>query len=146
MIAVRTAAVATSFIGAIWALLGPGVPPTMPTTSTAISAPESPSAWPGSSSSTRPTGGRTGEQHYDLVERLLRRNLGLDEPQRRIQVASGHAVGIDAHHCRFERELWQPRCLDDDCGYRGPLVSKARAKAIALEHAAKSAGTWRPAR
>lgn len=54
-----------------------------------------------------------------------------------------HIVAVDEHQCRFG-DAWQPTCLD--CGYVGPLVSKARARAIGAEHTAKELGVWRPAR
>jgi hypothetical protein len=60
-----------------------------------------------------------------------------------IPLRPGHVVTVDGHDCRFGH-THQPVCLD--CDFRGPFVSYGRAKAIALEHFRKEAGTWRPAR
>jgi len=51
----------------------------------------------------------------------------------------GHLVALDEHHCRFGR-TWRPVCVEDGCGYVGPLVPKARARDIADEHTSKTAG------
>lgn len=56
---------------------------------------------------------------------------------------TGHLVAVDKHDCRFG-VTWQPVCLEDNCGYRGPFVTQALARAIADEHIRKSFGTWRP--
>lgn len=63
----------------------------------------------------------------------------------RLLTAPGHLVALEEHYCRFGH-TWQPVCIEDDCGYRGPLVARERAHAIAEEHRRKSAGIWRPAK
>ena len=61
----------------------------------------------------------------------------------RLLNGTAHLVTADQHHCRFG-DSYQPNCLD--CEYVGPFVTAARAHAIAMEHSAKSAGEWEPAR
>ena len=58
----------------------------------------------------------------------------------------GHIVTIQNVESPVLRDQWQPVCLEDECGYVGPFVPEARARAIATEHRQKSAGVWKPAR
>lgn len=65
----------------------------------------------------------------------------------RLLTAPGHIVAVQRHRCRFGGDTWQAICHDlQGCTYRGPLVTRARAHAIAEEHRRKTAGTWRAAR
>ena len=57
-----------------------------------------------------------------------------------------HIVTVQLDQSPFFGHTWQPVCLEDACGYRGPFVPLGRAHAIAAEHRQKSAGVWEPAR
>ena len=57
-----------------------------------------------------------------------------------------HIVTVQLDESPFFGTTWQPICLEEECGYRGPFVPLGRAHAIATEHRQKSVGTWKVAR